>query len=560
MSPHERPLLLQQQQQQQQQLHQQKSRTAPTTGPPGQKLRSSCDGCHVAKVKCIPAGPQQTCSRCLSHNVPCSYSPSLRVGKPRGTKHGQASITPSLSTSTSSSSTTSSSTSTPSTLTFPRPRRPSANVNAAAAAAAAAGSSIAAGVGAGAGSELDSCQSSSSRRASRRVSRASTAGTSHASSDDCGGGGGLDDAGLGTNSQQHHHHNGAGCWDDSASSAAGDAYGQHRGRQQQMAYYMPTPSTSSSGLTTTSSSYDNLRPLWTEQNYFQPNANASLADPYDRDASSIFWPGGAMDHVPSSVPEEAEVESLAGVTLFEQATSSIGGDDERRGSSSSFLLGDGGDSGLAKGTPPHHQLYPQQNHHQPQQQQQQQQYHDGRGGCNCLMPLLQALQIPPHVNKAAAAPGKTGSAVAAFDVLLATNQQAIGRCVAMLGCASCFGSSTSFLLISALLNQTLALYQSACEVYLARPSAATNGGGEAPVAPSSMRLTLGAYRIEEEDEGLLKKELVLIELRKVESLLSRFRHQIGQVEDRSESDTYEALLSYLTRHLHQIVAVIQPRR
>ncbi|KAI9795936.1 MAG: hypothetical protein M1833_006584 [Piccolia ochrophora] len=445
--------------------------------PPVQKLRSSCDGCHVAKVKCIPTGPQQNCSRCQSHNEPCSYSPSLRIGKPRGTKHSNTSSTSA------------------------RARRPSVN----------------------AGAEVESSQSSSGR--SRRVSRASTSGTSQALSDDFG----LDDGRMEGLDMNHGWEEGPGPTDrqDFEDHASSDAYG-HR----QMANFMPTPSKASSGLTTTNSSFDNLRPLWNNQNYFQSN---NLTEPYDNDGS-MFWNGGTIE--PFSCKQGLALSSLqeqdsACGPLYEQATTGEKGSLLGGGDSTELMRGEGvvrlGDE-------------------------------EGQQGdaCNCLVPLLQAMQIPPHVTRAAR--GKEdGAALAAFDVLLATNQQAINVCVAMLGCASCFGSSTSFLLITAVLNQTLALYHSACKVYLARP-AASDGEAAPRIVPGPLRLTLGAYRIEEEDEGLLKKELVLIELRKVESLLSRFRDLIGKVEDRAESGTYEALLAYLTRHLHQTVAVIQPRR
>lgn len=45
------------------------------------KLRASCDGCYLSKVKCSKATPE--CSRCASHGISCRYSPSQRIGKPR---------------------------------------------------------------------------------------------------------------------------------------------------------------------------------------------------------------------------------------------------------------------------------------------------------------------------------------------------------------------------------------------------------------------------------------------------------------------------------------------
>ncbi|KAI0407673.1 hypothetical protein F4802DRAFT_522289 [Xylaria palmicola] len=45
------------------------------------RLRASCDGCFIAKVKCSKARP--VCSRCLSCGIHCKYSPSSRAGKPK---------------------------------------------------------------------------------------------------------------------------------------------------------------------------------------------------------------------------------------------------------------------------------------------------------------------------------------------------------------------------------------------------------------------------------------------------------------------------------------------
>ncbi|KAI5857309.1 hypothetical protein GGS23DRAFT_386705 [Durotheca rogersii] len=50
------------------------------------RLRASCDGCFLAKVKCSKARP--ICSRCLSCGTECRYSPSSRAGKPKSDING----------------------------------------------------------------------------------------------------------------------------------------------------------------------------------------------------------------------------------------------------------------------------------------------------------------------------------------------------------------------------------------------------------------------------------------------------------------------------------------
>ena len=53
---------------------------APPRMPRPPKLRSSCDGCGAAKIKCDRAQPQ--CERCLSLDLVCVYGVSRKTGKP----------------------------------------------------------------------------------------------------------------------------------------------------------------------------------------------------------------------------------------------------------------------------------------------------------------------------------------------------------------------------------------------------------------------------------------------------------------------------------------------
>lgn len=48
---------------------------------PGVKLRSACDFCHTAKVKCSGGS---ACDRCRAQDLPCTYSVAMRAGKPKG--------------------------------------------------------------------------------------------------------------------------------------------------------------------------------------------------------------------------------------------------------------------------------------------------------------------------------------------------------------------------------------------------------------------------------------------------------------------------------------------
>jgi Zn(2)-Cys(6) binuclear cluster domain-containing protein len=48
------------------------------------KLRSACDACHQAKVKCSRGA---SCLHCRIHNQECRYSYTARIGKPKGSRN-----------------------------------------------------------------------------------------------------------------------------------------------------------------------------------------------------------------------------------------------------------------------------------------------------------------------------------------------------------------------------------------------------------------------------------------------------------------------------------------
>lgn len=45
------------------------------------KLRKTCDACQAIKTRCSRDRP--SCVRCQSQNIPCHYSVSRRIGRPR---------------------------------------------------------------------------------------------------------------------------------------------------------------------------------------------------------------------------------------------------------------------------------------------------------------------------------------------------------------------------------------------------------------------------------------------------------------------------------------------
>ena len=55
-----------------------------TNKPPSKKLRTACDICHQAKMKCSGGTP---CQGCRGSDHECIYSVSKRIGRPKGTKN-----------------------------------------------------------------------------------------------------------------------------------------------------------------------------------------------------------------------------------------------------------------------------------------------------------------------------------------------------------------------------------------------------------------------------------------------------------------------------------------
>ena len=55
--------------------------TSNANKPESPRLRASCDGCYLSKIKCSKETPK--CSRCSTHGIPCKYSPSQRIGNKR---------------------------------------------------------------------------------------------------------------------------------------------------------------------------------------------------------------------------------------------------------------------------------------------------------------------------------------------------------------------------------------------------------------------------------------------------------------------------------------------
>ena len=79
---------------------------------------------------------------------------------------------------------------------------------------------------------------------------------------------------------------------------------------------------------------------------------------------------------------------------------------------------------------------------------------------------------------------------------------------------------------------------------------------------ATAQLAFGAYTVTGENRQLLEIEILLLELRKVESILAvysqRFREKQAEKDD--ETSVYNALTAYLDKNLHYIVEFLQMRK
>ena len=176
-------------------------------------------------------------------------------------------------------------------------------------------------------------------------------------------------------------------------------------------------------------------------------------------------------------------------------------------------------------------------------------------GCDCFAVCLQALQT---LHNHSWLPNSAQPGALPFDVVLTINQEAMRGCAAMLECDKCvsrIGSSISTMLLATIFGKIISLYGSAC---FFRFGAST--GNQAVV-----KLALGAYTLTGEDRRLLEMEIILLELRKVESILlsyqERFRGDASQAENnKDETGVYNALTHYLDKNLRCILDFLQARK
>ena len=171
--------------------------------------------------------------------------------------------------------------------------------------------------------------------------------------------------------------------------------------------------------------------------------------------------------------------------------------------------------------------------------------------CDCFASCLHALQSLHNHSWMSSSTHQGGPP---FDIVLKINREAIDGCSALLGCDNCvpkIGGSITTMLLATIFGKVMSLYRATCMFRF----------GSSTGVQASAQLAFGAYTVTGEDRQLLEIEILLLELRKVESILSMYQDGLRNApSEQNESSLYTALTSYLDKNLHYIVDFLQVRK
>ncbi|MCJ1455552.1 hypothetical protein MMC28_005907 [Mycoblastus sanguinarius] len=177
---------------------------------------------------------------------------------------------------------------------------------------------------------------------------------------------------------------------------------------------------------------------------------------------------------------------------------------------------------------------------------------NGGQTCDCFAACLSVLQSLHNHSWLLSSTEQGGPP---FDIVLTINREAIESCSTMLRCTKCVsrsGRSISTMMLATIFGKVMSLYRAACFLRF----------GPSSSMQATAQLAFGAYTVTGENRQLLEIEILLLELRKVESILAiyseRFRN--AQAEKDDETSVYIALTSYLDKNLHYIVDFLQMRK
>ena len=172
--------------------------------------------------------------------------------------------------------------------------------------------------------------------------------------------------------------------------------------------------------------------------------------------------------------------------------------------------------------------------------------------CDCFAACLQVLQSLHNHSSLLSATKQGGPP---FDIVLTINREAMDSCSAMLECGSCVsksGRSISTMMLATIFGKVMSLYRAACFLRF----------GPSTSMHATAQLAFGAYTVTGENRQLLEIEILLLELRKVESILAVYSQRFSntQVEKDDETSVYNALTAYLDKNLRYIIEFLQMRK
>ena len=149
--------------------------------------------------------------------------------------------------------------------------------------------------------------------------------------------------------------------------------------------------------------------------------------------------------------------------------------------------------------------------------------------CQCFKSIMLTLQTLQNLSE---------SPFTAFDLALACNKEAMTLCTnALQSNCACSTDINYIMMLVLLVSKVILVYQMCCSTWSFNPSAEQES--------SSLRVTLGVYQMDKEDEGRFKVEIVRTELLKVQALILRLQESTFPTQMDTESRMYDAMIEDL---------------
>ena len=153
--------------------------------------------------------------------------------------------------------------------------------------------------------------------------------------------------------------------------------------------------------------------------------------------------------------------------------------------------------------------------------------------------------------------GSMEPSIASFDQILIINKSAVENAHQLLSCP-CSLSQQSNLILSLIIEKILTLYQTVIRTNTSARQLSPSSDACADKFVRDTPITIGAYKMDAEDEQRMRMQLVSNELRKAAALVERYadRYCTLGCQEREDKGVYTALTSLLRRRLKEVVGDI----